>query len=753
MMLNALRIAVVAVAIGLVAAARAEMERYDGDRVVRVTVTTRADLDLLLSMTDDVWSETLRPGPVDVRVSAAQFEQLRASGLPHEVIIPDVQALVDQQFTQRGVSRDAFDQYLSYSEVVEYLDTLVALRPDLAETFVVGQSLQNRDIVGIRIRGSSEGLVPTVFYNGCQHAREWITVSVILYVADQLVREYDTDDAIRDLVDRYEWQLVPIVNPDGYVYSWTTQRMWRKNRRLNWDGSRGVDLNRNWGYAWGGPGASGIPSADTYRGAHAFSEPETQALRDWIQSHPNIVAYCDLHSYGQLVMYPFGYADRLPDPRDLPHYAHLAETMTDLVYDVHGYTYEYGPVFSTIYQVSGGSVDWVYGANGIFAFTYELRDTGTHGFLLPPWQIRPNCEEVFPALLFLADYLYADCNENGVWDPQDIAAGTSADCNENNVPDECEPGGLSDCNGNGQSDLCDIYTGYSTDCNGNGIPDECDIADGTSPDCNGNGIPDECDLAPPTDIAAQDLCADAQFVFPPATYFGDLHEADNDGSASCGDSAGAPDVWFRYRPHGGGFLTVSLCGSAYDTVLSVHSGCPGTVANEIACNDDYCFEQSRLDVVVLNGNDYWIRVSGGGGDTGTFQISFSGPPGDYNADCNGNGVPDECDIADGTSADCNGNGVPDECDIAAGTSLDVDGNGIPDECELFSPGDLNCDGLVNSFDIDPFVLALTTGLDEPPFAGYFAAQPGCDPMLADINGDGLVNSFDIDPFVQLVTGR
>jgi hypothetical protein len=121
-------------------------------------------------------------------------------------------------------------------------------------------------------------------------------------------------------------------------------------------------------------------------------------------------------------------------------------------------------------------------------------------------------------------------------------------------------------------------------------------------------------------------------------------------------------------------------------------------------------------------------------------------------DCNANGVPDECDIADGTSQDCNGNGVPDECDIAGGMSADDNDNGIPDECELL-PGDLNCDGLVNAFDIDPFVLALTSSGQEPPFAGYFAAYPGCNPMLADCNADGLVNAFDIDPFVQLLTAR
>ena len=93
--------------------------------------------------------------------------------------------------------------------------------------------------------------------------------------------------------------------------------------------------------------------------------------------------------------------------------------------------------------------------------------------------------------------------------------------------------------------------------------------------------------------------------------------------------------------------------------------------------------------------------------------------------------------------DCNGNGIPDDCDIALGFSEDLNGNGIPDECEL---GDLNCDGVLDAFDIDPFVLALT----DP--ATYELTFPDCNIMNADCNEDGIVDAFDIDPFVELLTG-
>jgi hypothetical protein len=363
-----------------------------------------------------------------------------------------------------------------------------------------------------------------------------------------------------------------------------------------------------------------------------------------------------------------------------------------------------------------------------------------------------------------------DCNDNGVPDETDIAAGTSQDCNSNTVPDECEPGGDQDCNGNGVPDLCDILTGVSQDCDGNRVPDECDlaagaadcnlngildvceVAQGSAQDCNANGVLDECDLAGGASTDCQpngildeceptpmhDDCAAAQIICPGVAYYGLTTAATTDGSASCEGPFAGPDVWYYYEPYGSGYTLVSLCESGFDTVLSVHTECPGTAANEIACNDNYCGQQSGLQWFVVSGNSYWIRVAGAAGATGYFKLALSGPACAYGPDCNENGILDECE------RDCNGNSVPDDCDIAAGTSADENGNGVPDECER--PGDMNCDGLVNVFDIDGFVLALTNP------ASYVLAFPDCVWLNADANGDGEVNTFDIDPFVLILTG-
>src|SRR5690606_14934327 len=124
---------------------------------------------------------------------------------------------------------------------------------------------------------------PQSLWWGGQHAREWINIPVPIYHAEQLLTRYDTDPEIRALVDSVEFIFVPTMNPDGYEYTWTNNRLWRKNRRDHPNSSCfGVDLNRNWGFQWGGAGASTNRCNDTYRGTAPFSEPETQVMRDFI---------------------------------------------------------------------------------------------------------------------------------------------------------------------------------------------------------------------------------------------------------------------------------------------------------------------------------------------------------------------------------------------------------------------------------------------------------------------------------------
>ncbi len=378
-----------------------EQARFDDRCVVRVQVNSLRELQLVKSISTDIWNCHVRLGaPLDVMVRHDQLAEFEEIGLPYSVSINNVQELIDNERADvRGTS--FFDDYQTLDQVNAYMDTLAALRPDLVNVITLGQSLEGRDIKGMVITSPGGGTKPGIFYHGGQHCREWITVPVTMYIADQIIRNYDTDPYIQELVDRCEWYIVPVMNPDGYVYTHTSNRLWRKNRRNNGDGTFGVDLNRNWGYEWGGAGSSGFTDEETYRGPTPFSEPETQVMRDFIIAHPNIMAHLDNHSFSQLLLYPWAHTTDLPPDDAL--YNEISTNMVETIASISGRTYVNGPVGPTLYLASGGSIDWVYGDRGILSMTYEFRDTGANGFILPANQIIPNCEEIFPTALYFAD--------------------------------------------------------------------------------------------------------------------------------------------------------------------------------------------------------------------------------------------------------------------------------------------------------------------------------------------------------------
>jgi hypothetical protein len=424
--------------------AQVEPERADGPiatfhghRVIRVEAKTVRDMQAVLALTDDVWTHSIRRGqPIDIRVSPEQFAAVVAEGMKYKILIDDVQAGIDAETAEIQRLRNGDDpawylNYHNYTENKAYIQALAAAFPTLCTYQVIGQSLQGREIFAIRITGpGSTASRPASLWFGGQHAREWINVPVPEYHAEQLLTRYATDPHVKYLVDHHEFIFVPIMNPDGYDYTWTNNRLWRKNRRPNSNNPNGgscntnfgVDLNRNWGFQWGaiaGGGSSGSCSNDTYRGVAAFSEPETQVMRDFVIANPRIQSLMDWHSHGQLVMSPWGYTAALPSPQSVADmYLALTDGMAAAILSVHGREYTSGPLQPTLYQANGVSVDWAWGARQILGLTIELRAGGASGFELPPEEIVPTCEETWPAFLVIADHLtppacYADCDGIG----------------------------------------------------------------------------------------------------------------------------------------------------------------------------------------------------------------------------------------------------------------------------------------------------------------------------------------------------
>lgn len=381
---------------------------YDDHAVVRVDVEDMRDIRVLLALGGRLWSESWGVGDVDVMLPNSRLEALKTSKLDHTVIIPNVETVIDAERARLARAGEArlgggfFDDYQTAESIIDFYDALETARPDLVRSRTIGTSIEGRDIRAYVISTARDTEAPAIYVNTGAHAREWIGPATIAYFADRLVNEYGSDDRITDLVDSVVWHIVPLVNPDGYVHSWNVDRLWRKNRRDNGDGTFGVDWNRNFDANWGGAGSSGSTSSDIYRGTAPFSEPETAAIRDDVRSIPNLAVFLDVHCYSQLVLWPFGYQASEPEGEFGEIFRNLGFGLRDAIASVNGAQFAPQPAYD-LYIASGTSQDWAWDDTGAFAFTYELRDTGTFGFILPPEQILPSGTEILESLLYLGE--------------------------------------------------------------------------------------------------------------------------------------------------------------------------------------------------------------------------------------------------------------------------------------------------------------------------------------------------------------
>ena len=268
--------------------------------------------------------------------------------------------------------------YRNYTLMKDSLLGIVGQHSDICELVDIGdswekvQAIADRDILAIKISDNAgiEEDEPEVLIMALHHAREWSTSELALMLADNLTDLYNNDSRVSWLVDNREIWIVPVVNPDGLDYALAHDQWWRKNRHLNLDGSYGVDLNRNYNGsqngdplgAWGGAGSSDVTTDETYHGSYAFSEPETQAVRDLVLAHDFSIAV-DLHSYGRLVMWPWGFTNyTTEDDSDLQR---IGRDLAAL----NGYSAEQS---IDLYPTTGDSLDWLYGSEDVYAFCFEV---------------------------------------------------------------------------------------------------------------------------------------------------------------------------------------------------------------------------------------------------------------------------------------------------------------------------------------------------------------------------------------------
>ncbi len=272
--------------------------------------------------------------------------------------------------------------YHNYPEMVGEIKQAAVDFPDIVSVFSIGKSYQGRDIWAAKVSDNvaTDEDEPEVLIDALHHAREHLTTEQALATLKWLTQDYGTDPTVTRLVNTREIFIIFALNPDGMQYDLTGNpfRAWRKNRQPNAGPSVGTDLNRNYGYRFGCcGGSSGSGKNIEYRGPHAFSAPETRALRDFVQSRvingvQQIRTHITLHTNGELILWPYGYTKKnVPtDMTGLDHkvFASLGRAMAR----TNGYTAEQS---SDLYITDGDQIDWLYATYRIFTYTFELYPT------------------------------------------------------------------------------------------------------------------------------------------------------------------------------------------------------------------------------------------------------------------------------------------------------------------------------------------------------------------------------------------
>ena len=305
--------------------------------------------------------------------------------------------------------------YLTYEQFLETMDEMYAAYPNLLTPKTeIGDFVthEGRPIYWLSISdnpGMDEG-EPEILFTSLHHAREPNSLSQLVFFMWYLLENYETDSEVQYLLDNTKILFIPCVNPDGYVYNNLTDPfgggLWRKNRWAIQPGNvQGVDLNRNYGFQWGidDIGSSANPANQTYRGPGPFSEPETQAVA-YFMNNREIQITLNYHTFGNLLIHPWGYNDQLTV--DDQTFKSFAKAMTKQN------KYFYGTGSETVgYITNGDSDDWMYGEQDtkpkVFVLTPEAGPPD-FGFWPPQDQIdfvnKANCYQNLIATHLLLNY-------------------------------------------------------------------------------------------------------------------------------------------------------------------------------------------------------------------------------------------------------------------------------------------------------------------------------------------------------------
>ncbi len=306
----------------------------------------------------DIAGVNMKTNEIDVLINDYDYKNLVKEGI--ELKIREV----------KGISKGPDEEYRNPEEIEQLTLDFANKFPNLTKRISIGKSVEGRDIWAVKISDNAdidESSEPAVLFNSMHHAREVMGPEVAIDIMETLLSGYGNDTQITKWVDSYEIWVMPMFNVDGNNKMWTKDKWWRKNNQ----GGYGVDLNRNYPSGWNKcNGSSGWRSSQTYRGPDPASEPETQAMMNFIA---NVRPVFDIsyHSYSELVIYPFGCSpERTPTQE-------VVEKIGKEIGKKLNYTA--GTAWELLYNADGGDIDWMYDAYQVIPFVIEL-NSNKEGF-------------------------------------------------------------------------------------------------------------------------------------------------------------------------------------------------------------------------------------------------------------------------------------------------------------------------------------------------------------------------------------
>lgn len=383
----------------------ADIVTYENFSLLRVWSTERSFLLKHGILDNHILISTHGENPSHELVVAPEqrirfISSLKANGISFKILSSNFQELINKERIVNGLhlrNRKDFNfwQFQTYDEINEWAIKLANENPKEVTVFNLGKSVLGLDMLALKLsRGVNNS---AVFMESGIHAREWLAPAAATWMFNELLTSEDPE--IRNLSSEYDFYLVPLVNPDGYNHSWTSDRLWRKNRR-DFGNCTGVDLNRNWDFHWDGTHGMIYCQSDEFSGPEPMSEPETQNLDKFVRSlDGQLKLYLSLHTYSQLLLYPWGYTtDPVPEIND---YKQIGNKTVEAIAKRYKTKYVAQSI-AELYVCGGSTVDYTKGNLSIpLNFGFELRPSGDSevGFLIDPLHIIPTGKETLDGIM------------------------------------------------------------------------------------------------------------------------------------------------------------------------------------------------------------------------------------------------------------------------------------------------------------------------------------------------------------------